>query len=86
MMAAHERLRPQRKIAGMSAVLLPFTATGDIDWAGFEAHVVRTAEAGLVPAVNMDTGYVHSLDAATRLKVLDATRALVGEFVAKHAR
>ncbi len=82
MTSAHERLRPRREIAGMSAVLLPFTATGDIDWAGFEAHVTRTADVGLVPAVNMDTGYVHSIDAATRLKILNATHALVDDFVA----
>ena len=30
-------LRPGRAILGMSAVLLPFTPSGDVDWAGFEA-------------------------------------------------
>jgi hypothetical protein len=55
-----------------------------VDWAGFDAHVERTAEAGLVPAVNMDTGYVHLLDAPARLEVLDRTsRVLSGSpFVA----
>ena len=61
----------------MSAVLLPFTESGDIDWRGFDAHVARTAEAGLVPAVNMDTGYVHLLDEPTRGRVLERTRALL---------
>lgn len=66
----------------MSAVLLPFTADGSVDWAAFEAHVARTAAAGLVPAVNMDTGYVQLVDEATRTRVLDLTAALTGEFVA----
>ena len=30
-------LRPRRKITGMSAILLPFTASGDIDWPGFDS-------------------------------------------------
>jgi dihydrodipicolinate synthase/N-acetylneuraminate lyase len=61
----------------MSAVLLPFHAGGEIDWAGFEAHVSRTAEAGLVPAVNMDTGYVHLLSAEQRGEALRRASALL---------
>jgi hypothetical protein len=78
------RVRPGRSVTGMSAILLPFLAGGtEIDWGGFEAHVVRTAEAGLVPAVNMDTGYVQLLDPGPRGEVLDRTAALVGDrFVA----
>lgn len=63
----------------MSAILLPHTDGGEIDWAGFERHVARTADAGLIPAVNMDTGYVHLLAAATRTEVLGRTRAVLGE-------
>jgi dihydrodipicolinate synthase/N-acetylneuraminate lyase len=75
-------IRP-REIVGMSAVLLPFTAAGRPDWDGFDAHVERTASAGLTPAVNMDTGYVHLLDAATRRHVLARTVAITGaRFVA----
>jgi hypothetical protein len=70
-------LRPRRRIVGMSAVLLPF-AGGDIDWPRFSAHVARTVEAGLIPAVNMDTGYVNLLDRATRIEVLRQTRLAVG--------
>jgi dihydrodipicolinate synthase/N-acetylneuraminate lyase len=66
-------LRPRRRIVGMSAILLPFSG-GEIDWQGFTAHVARTVDAGLIPAVNMDTGYVNLLDAATRLEVLRQTR------------
>src|SRR3954467_846632 len=71
-------LRPRRAITGMSAILLPFTETGDIDWPGFTAHVVRTADAGLTPAVNMDTGYVNLLDEETKLAILDATKRALG--------
>jgi len=62
--------RRHRPILGMSAVLLPFTADGAVDWPGFESLVARTVEAGLVPAVNMDTGYVQVLDTDTRARVL----------------
>lgn len=77
-------LRPRRKPVGMSAILLPFDEQGGVDWAGFRAHVARTAEAGLTPAVNMDTGYGHLLDEATRRRVLAETRDTLsgGAFVA----
>jgi dihydrodipicolinate synthase/N-acetylneuraminate lyase len=70
-------LRPRRRITGISAVLLPFTAGGAIDWPAFEAHVQRTADAGLTPAVNMDTGYVNFLDDDNRLQVLHHTRQVL---------
>lgn len=76
-------IRPGRKITGMSAVLVPYTADGAIDWAAVEAHVARTRDAGLTPAVNMDTGYVQLLDPADRERVLDLTHEVTaGEFVA----
>ena len=67
----------------MSAILLPF-ASGEIDWRGFTAHIARTADAGLTPAVNMDTGYVNLLDDPTRREVLEQTaKVLAGRpFVA----
>jgi dihydrodipicolinate synthase/N-acetylneuraminate lyase len=71
-------LRPRRAIAGVSAILLPFTAAGDIDWPGFAGHVARTADAGLTPAVNMDTGYGNFLSPEQKLAVLDATKAALG--------
>ena len=72
-------LRPRRPIAGVSAILLPFDAAGAVDWGSFSAHVTRTASAGLTPAVNMDTGYIHLIDDATRAGVLRRTRdALAG--------
>ena len=69
---------PRRKITGISALLLPFDTQGGVDWAGFETHVARTVEAGLKPAVNMDTGYAHLLDEPTREEVLKRTAAIAG--------
>jgi dihydrodipicolinate synthase/N-acetylneuraminate lyase len=76
-------LRPRRKIVGMSAILLPY-AGGRIAWDGFRAHVERTFAAGLIPAVNMDTGYVNLLTPEEKRQVLAETRALARgkEFVA----
>jgi hypothetical protein len=71
-------LRPRRRVTGISAVLLPFTDSGDVDWAAFDAHVARTAGAGLTPAVNMDTGYVNLIDHETQDEVLRRTRGIVG--------
>jgi dihydrodipicolinate synthase/N-acetylneuraminate lyase len=65
--------RPGRHITGMSAVLLPFGLGGEIDWDALATGIDRTAAAGLVPAVNMDTGYGPSLDPATRARVLEVT-------------
>ncbi len=77
-------IRTKREVSGISATLLPFTPQGEPDWDGFRSHVSRTADAGLTPAVNMDTGYINLLDDDTRLEVLAATRdALDGrDFVA----
>ena len=65
----------------MAAVLLPFSASGEIDWSSAEALIARTLESGLTPAVNMDTGYVQMLDARSKLRVLDIA-AEAGNFVA----
>jgi dihydrodipicolinate synthase/N-acetylneuraminate lyase len=77
-------IRPRRAILGQSAILLPFLDNGDVDWDSFSRHVARTAEAGLVPAVNMDTGYVNLLDNTMRRQVLARTREALagGPFVA----
>lgn len=76
-------VRARRSITGMSAVLLPFGADGEIDWQAVEAHVVRTVAAGLTPAVNMDTGYVQLLGEDDKVRVLDLTAEVTGgDFVA----
>lgn len=77
-MLPHDLLTPGRKIDGYSAILLPLLPEGGVDWAGFENHVARTFQAGLTPAVNMDTGYANLIDTPTRTEVLRRTRDLAG--------
>lgn len=69
---------PRRRIEGISAVLLPFTPDGEVDWLAFEAHLERTAAVGLIPAVNMDTGYVNLLEEALQDCILERTREVLG--------
>jgi len=68
------RIQPGRKIEGFSAVLLPFDEKGGIDEEGLLSNLRRTFDAGLTPAVNMDTGYVNLLDADARQRVLALAR------------
>jgi len=72
-------IKTRRKISGTSAILLPFNADHTVDWDSFDAHISRTWDAGLKPAVNMDTGYVNLLDDVTRIEVLKRTHAIVGD-------
>lgn len=67
-------ITPRRKINGISAILLPLLNDDSVDWPAFDAHVMRTLNAGLAPAVNMDTGYGHLIDETTRLEVLQRTQ------------
>lgn len=68
---------PNRNITAMSAVLLPLMNDGTVDWDAFDSHLLRTAEAGLIPAVNMDTGSVNLLDNQTRREVLQRTKNIL---------
>ncbi|WP_419923676.1 dihydrodipicolinate synthase family protein [Candidatus Poriferisocius sp.] len=77
------QILPGRTIVGMSAILLPHLNPTTVDWASLDTHIARTHEAGLTPAVNMDTGYVQLLDKDSRTKVLDRAAAITGgDFVA----
>ncbi len=67
-------IRPHREISGISAILLPFNDDYTIDWDGLAQHIRRTADAGLTPAVNMDTGYVNLISEAERQRVLRISR------------
>jgi dihydrodipicolinate synthase/N-acetylneuraminate lyase len=73
-----DRIRPRRKIDANSAVLLPFTPEGKPDYEEFERHLLRTARAGITPAVNMDTGFGPQLSPAQRVEVLRLTRKALG--------
>src|SRR5688572_15450112 len=72
------RVRPGRKIAGIAAALLPFEADGRIAEEAFANHLRATHAAGLLNAVNMDTGYANYLTDSERLRVLRWTREALG--------
>ncbi len=72
------RLRPRRKVCGIAAALLPFNADGKIAVEAFQKHLRATHDAGLINAVNMDTGYVNYLTEAERLQVLMWSREALG--------
>lgn len=61
---------PRRRITGMSAILLPFLVDGQIDWTSFEQHTAATLDAGLTPAINMDTGYANLITGDVRHEAL----------------
>ena len=61
---------PNRKIEGISAMLLPFTDNGTPDYDAYLAHLEKIFNAGLTPAFNMDTGYANLLTAAERAHIL----------------
>src|SRR6185503_13684948 len=73
-----QRKSPGRLVEGIAAALLPFTNDGRVDVDAFQSHLRRTHEAGLVNAVNMDTGYVNYLSEQERLSVLQWTREALG--------
>ena len=73
------QVRPRRTIDGIAAALLPFEADGRIAMDAFQRHLQATQRAGLMNAVNMDTGYVNYLDEEERRQILKWTREALGE-------
>ena len=73
-----ERLRPRRRVEGIAAALLPFEADGRVAVEAFQSNLRATHAAGLVNAVNMDTGYVHLLGEGEKLDVLRWTVEALG--------
>ena len=76
-----ERRQFRRKVHGIAAALLPFEADGRIAVEAFQNHLRATHRAGLMNAVNMDTGYVNYLSETEKLKVLRWTREVLGDDV-----
>lgn len=72
------QLKPRRKVEGIAAALLPYEADGRVAVATFQHHLVATQRAGLMNAVNMDTGYVNYLGDAEKKDVLIWTREALG--------
>jgi dihydrodipicolinate synthase/N-acetylneuraminate lyase len=71
------RIQPRRPIEGMSAALLTFDANGQMDLESYTRHLSATAAMGLIPAVNMDTGYVNLLTAPERQRILDVAQSIL---------
>ena len=69
-----KNMRPRRKVQGIAAALLPYEENGKIAVEAFQRHLVATQQAGLMNAVNMDTGYVNYLSDAEKFDVLRWTR------------
>ena len=69
-----QTIKTGRTIEGSSAVLLPFAPDGAIDWDAYAANVARTLDAGLAPAVNMDTGYANLITPDEKRRVLTIAR------------
>jgi dihydrodipicolinate synthase/N-acetylneuraminate lyase len=64
------RVRLGRRPQGIVAVLMPFREGGAPDLRGLERQLLRVGAAGLLPAVNMDTGYGQRLSPSQRADVL----------------
>ena len=74
-----ERRKLRRKVEGIAAALLPFESDGRVAVEAFQRHLQATQRAGLMNAVNMDTGYVNYLSDAEKREVLRWTREALGE-------
>lgn len=76
-----ERRKLNRKVQGIAAALLPFESQGKIAVDVFQKHLLATHRAGLMNAVNMDTGYVNYLSEPEKLDVLRWTVEALGKGV-----
>jgi dihydrodipicolinate synthase/N-acetylneuraminate lyase len=70
-----------RQVRGIAATLLPFKLNGQIAVEAFQKHLTATHSAGLMNAVNMDTGYVNYLSETQKKNVLQWTREALGKSV-----
>lgn len=66
------------KVQGIAAALLPFEPDGQVAADAFQKHLLATHRAGLMNAVNMDTGYVNYLGDEEKKQVLQWTREALG--------
>jgi len=76
-----KRQQPRRKVQGMAAALLPYEPDGRVAVDAFAKLLTSTHRAGLMNAVNMDTGYVNYLSDREREEVLVWTRQALGKGV-----
>ena len=72
---AQQLRSPYRTVTGISEVLLPFADNrGTVDWQGFEKQLEGIFGCGLLPAVNMDAGFVNLIGCDLRDEVLQRTQ------------
>jgi 4-hydroxy-tetrahydrodipicolinate synthase len=76
-----KRKQPRRKVQGIAAALLPYESDGRIAVDAFAKQLIFTHQAGLLNAVNMDTGYVNYLTDREKENVLHWTRQALGQGV-----
>jgi dihydrodipicolinate synthase/N-acetylneuraminate lyase len=76
-----ERRKARCKVQGIAAALLPFEPDGRVAVDAFAKQLTSTHQAGLMNAVNMDTGYVNHLSDTEKQEVLDWTRQALGKGV-----
>src|SRR5712691_10363691 len=76
-----QRRRFGRQVQGIAAALLPYESDGKVAVKAFQSHLVAAHRAGLMNAVNMDTGYVNYLSEAEKEDVLRWTRDALGKDV-----
>ena len=74
-----QRQQLGRKPQGIAAALLPFETNGRIAVEAFQNHLRAAQRAGLMNAVNMDTGYANYLSEPEKLDVLRWTREALGK-------
>src|SRR5271169_1138561 len=76
-----ERRKLRRKVQGIAAALLPYESEGKVAVEAFQQHLMVTHQAGLMNAVNMDTGYVNYLSEREKCDVLRWTTDALGKNV-----
>lgn len=76
-----EQRRLRRKVQGVAAALLPYETEGKVAVDAFKQHLIATQRAGLMNAVNMDTGYVNYLSEREKCDVLRWTVEALGKNV-----
>jgi 4-hydroxy-tetrahydrodipicolinate synthase len=74
-----KRQQPRRKVQGIAAALLPYSPDGKIAVDAFAQQLISTHQAGLMNAVNMDTGYVNYLSDDEKQDVLEWARRALGQ-------
>jgi dihydrodipicolinate synthase/N-acetylneuraminate lyase len=73
--------QPRRRVQGIAAALLPYGRDSRIAVDAFSRQLISIHQAGLMNAVNMDTGYVNYLTHSEKENVLDWTREALGKGV-----